>query len=348
MAVAQVATGASLVKVAIAEKLYRQAAKETYFTKFIGKNGGSIVRVKEELSKDTGETVKIGFIRNLTGDAIPEGTPAAGREEALYDYDMTITLSQYRKPVAVQRGMTEQRSAYDVPKEAEEALKRWASEYLDQLFFTAALDSPTKVLYRDGVAGAFSGTTTAATAKTAMAASNSAISLNFISAIRTWAETGGDGLMDPIKPVMVEGSPYYVLLTSPNVKYSLETLSEFQTAQREAADRGKENPLFKNSVAIWQGVVVHAHRNVTEYTNGGSGGSIRYAPSVLLGEDALLQARGRNGGIIKDESVTMATDYGEICGYCWKLITKVTKRKFNNKDYGSVGVYIACPSITGV
>lgn len=342
MAHTTVPTGAALVKNVVSEKLIREAIKASYFSRFTTTDGNSIVHLKKDLTKGMGEKITFGIRMKLTGAGVGEGQVLEGNEESLTTYDSSVTLESRWNAVRDRGEMDRHRAAWDIDEESRAALKDWAVEYIDSYCFSKLLASPTKILYRDGSAGAFSGTGTAATVKAAMSASNSVINLNFISAIKTWAKTGGNRSINPILPVKVDGRDYYVLLVSPNVMYGLKTDSTFQTAMKDAQDRGKDNPLFQDATAVWDNVVIHEHENIVEYADGG-GSTVRYAPCLFLGKQSLVYALGENIDIRAAKF-----DYERQHGYAWGIIHGAAKPVFNSKDYGSVGVYIACSNISGV
>lgn len=341
MAITTVATGDSLIQNVVSEKLLREAIKESYFSKFTDETGNTLVHRKRDLTKGKGDKITVGIRMKAKGAGVGEGERLKGKEESLVTYSCTVTLAQRRHAVSGGTTMDEQRAAWDIPMEAEAALKDWASEYIDQLHFTALLKDPTKILYLDGSAGAFSGTSSASTAKTAMHATNSDITPAFISACKNWAKTGGNRAVNPLRPIKVEGGEYYVMLVSPNVGYDLRQNNEFYTALKDAEIRGKDNPLFQGATAIWDGVVIHTHENLADYDNGG-GASVHYNVGAFMGAQALIYANGEPGKFVKESD-----DYDNEYYIAWGHIGAVIKPTFNTKDYGSFGVYLACSNVTG-
>lgn len=342
MALTNVPTGNALIQNVVAsEMLYREAIKESYFSKFIDDSGKSIVHRKRDLTKGKGEKITFGIRMKASGAGVGEGERLKGKEEALTTYSSSVTLAQRRHAVSAGTEMDKQRAAWDLSKEAEAALKDWASEYVDQLHFTALLASPTYYLYPDGTAGAFTRGTVAATVKAAMSATNSLLTPNFITQCKTWAKTGGDRKINPIRPVRVEGGEYYVMLVSPDVGYDIRVNATFAAALKDAENRGKDNPLFQGSVAIWDGVVIHTHENIVNFDNGG-GASVHGCFGAFVGAQALCYAVGQPGKFVKEDD-----DYGNEEYVAWGHIGAVAKPNFNSKDYGSVGICLAATSVSG-
>jgi N4-gp56 family major capsid protein len=336
------ATDNALTKKAFDEKLYRDSKKESYFSRFTGKSTESIVQEKTDLEGKRGDEVTFGIRMRLAGAGVEDGTILEGNEERLVTYETTLALKQYRHAVRDDGAMTRQRAMFSIDDESKMALKDWGSEKQDDLCFDAIQTTPTKVFYRDAVAGAVSAGS-AATAIANLSATNSKLTPNFISAIRTWAESGGNRQYVPIRPVKVDGETFYVLLTHNDVLYDLVVDSTYQAAQREARDRGKDNPLFKGAVGVWDGVVVHKHENINVASTGGAGANVPYATCAFMGAQALMWAWGKRPKVVEKDF-----DYENEHGYAWEIIARTKKPQFNSLDYGSLGVYVARTAISSL
>lgn len=339
-------TSDAITKKAFEEKLFRDAVKESYFSKFSGTGTDTIVTEKTQLLKDKGDEITIGLRMRLAGAGVDEGTLLEGNEEALSTYSMKILLKQYRHAVRDAGEMTRKRAMFDISSESEEALKDWTSERIDKLHFDAlgvgvgATDAPSKIFYKTS-AGVLT-TGVAATATAALTVADSKLTLPMLSFLKTWARTGGNRSYTPIRPVKIKGKEYFVLLTHDDAVYDLRSTTEFQQAMREAEIRGSENPLFTGAVAIWDGVIVHAHENCALGTNGGATTNVPFAKSALLGAQALCLAWGKRSEIVQEDF-----DYKNEMGYGTSLIAGVKRSQFNGLTYGSLGVYLARTNVSG-
>lgn len=335
MATTSFSTSNALTKKAWELKLFREAQKESYFSKFMGESSDSLVYVKTQLEKDYGDKITFGIRMRLTGAGVTSGTTLEGNEEALTTYDHSITLEQYRHGVRDNGAMTRQRAMFSISKESEDALKDWGAEKIDTLCFSALEATPTQVAYKTN-STTFLYTTTAATASGALVAADSKLTLNFISFLKTLAKTGHNRAFNPIRPVKVGGRAYYILLVHPDVMFDLRIDSGFQQAFREAEVRGPENPLFKGATAIWDGVVIHEHETVSIATNAGAGSNVPWSKCTLMGAQALCWAWGQRPEVVQE-----TFDYGDQVGHAWGMISATNKPKFNSIDYGSLGVYVS-------
>lgn len=337
------ATNNALTKKLWEERLFRDVEIESYFvSRFMSEDGNNVVQVQTDLTKSQGDQVTFGIVDNLSGDGVTEGQVLEGNEEGLTSYDYSILLAQYRHGTRVRGKMDVQRAMFSIPDVSRAKLKIWGAAKIDKLLISALTTSPTKILYKDGVAGAPSGTSSSATAKAALTAANSKITPNFISAIRAWAKTGGDGQTYRIRPISTEGGEFYILLVATAVMYDLRIDSTFQQAMKDAQDRGKNNPLFRNATAIWDNVVIHETERISLFTDGG-GASVTGAFGALMGAQALVWAWGERPNTVQEQF-----DYKNETGWAWEMIGKAGKPVFNSKDYGSVGVCFAATGITSI
>jgi N4-gp56 family major capsid protein len=325
------------------EVLFRDIQIESFFvSKFMSEDATNLVWVKTNLLKSQGDQITFGIVPNLTGDGVTSGQLLEGNEEALGSFDYSVTLEQYRHGTRSRGKLDVQRAMFSIPEVSRAKLKIWGAAKIDKLLVAALLASPTKILYRDGVAGAPSGTSSAATAKAALTAANSKLTPNFISAIKTWAETGGGGQTWRIDPVMVDGVANYILLVPNACLYDLRIDSTFQTAQKDAMERGKTNPLFRNAVAVWDNVIIYQTERMPLFSDGG-GAAVVGGFGALMGAQALVWAWGEKPNTIQD-----TFDYENETGWAWEMMAKPGKPVFDGKDYGSVAVCLAATDVTGI
>ena len=346
MAKTSFSTSDALTKKAWEEKLFRDSVKESYFSKFVSSGADNIVTEKTQLSKDKGDEVTVGLRMRLAGSGVTEGQILEGNEEKLSTYSMKITLKQYRHAVRDDSAMSRKRAMFDISSESESALKDWMSEKIDQLHFdelgigSGSTANPSKIFYK--TSSGVLATGTAATAKSALTTADSKLTLTMLSFLKTWAQTGGNRSYVPLRPVKIKGKDYFVLLTHNDALYDLRADTNFQQAMREAEVRGSENPLFTGSVAIWDGVIVHAHENAMIAADAGAGSNVPWAKSVFMGAQALCLAYGK-----RPEVVQKTFDYDDQEGYATGVIMGVKKSIFNSLDYGSLGVYLSRTNVSG-
>jgi N4-gp56 family major capsid protein len=267
----------------------------------------------------------------LTGNGVGEGVTLEGNEEKLTTYSFNLTLQELAHAVRDEGPMTRQRVAFSIDEESEQAIKDWGTEKIDDLCFTALRTSPTTIFYLSA-ATTVAKTGTAATAKAGLAAK---ITPQLISHVKAWAKTGGNRSQTPLRPIKINGKKYYMIVTHPDSLYDLKRNTEFTQALREAEKRGKDHPLFEEAVAIWDGVIIFEHEDISIATDGGAGGATAWCHAHFLGAQALAWAWGKRPEVIPEEF-----DYRREHGYGFNFTYAVGKPSFNSLDYGAVSLYL--------
>lgn len=328
----------ALVRKAWDEKLFRDTEKSTYWKRLMGNSAESLVYVRSQLEKESGDKITFGLRMRAAGDGVTNGGILEGNEEALAAYDASVTLNQYRHAIRIKKGIDQQRIPWDMMDEAKAAISTWAAEKIDALCFSAMFTAASKVFYREASAGAFTGTTAFSTAVSALSSSsNQKITPAFISQLKTWAKTGGNRSYTPLRPIRDEGRDVFVILIHEDAGYDLKVDSTFSQAQREAQERGKTNPLFTGALGVWDNCVIHCHESVTV-----GGTTHPYSYGAIMGAQALCYAWGK-----KPRTVIRDFDYDNELGVAADFTLGVTKPTFNSKDFGSLGFVVYRSNVSG-
>jgi N4-gp56 family major capsid protein len=149
--------------------------------------------------------------------------------------------------------------------------------------------------------------------------------------------------VDPmIQPFRHEGEDKFVLLLHTFQAYDIRrstSSGDWLDIHKNAHVRGGKNPLFKNALGEYAGVILHKHRNVIRFSDYGSGSNLNAARALFLGAQAGMIAWG---GAVKgtsaynwneetdDRGNRLVITAGSIYG-CKK--TRYTKGS-TNIDYG--------------
>jgi len=333
MALTGITTNNNVKKQAWEEKLFREVLISSYFSKFMSSSPESIIQVKTALESKKGDSIRFTLIPRLTGSGVTTGETLEGKEENLNTYTFDVTLERHRHAVRHDY-ISDKRAFFSISDEGAFALRNWGSEKIDKLVFDMLTGvDHTRVFYTtDGSTPAT--TATASTAKTSLTTS-SVIFPKLIQYAKTWASTGGNRAQSPIRPVMVNGKSHYVLLVHPDVGYDLKSDATYAQAQREAKNRGDENNIFTGALGIWDNVVVHEHERVPIGTDGGAG-TVPWAECLLLGAQAGVWGWGQRPNMVSKDF-----DYEEETGQAWRMTDGQARSKFNSKDFGVCGFYVA-------
>jgi len=322
------------------ERFFREVNPISYLNKFMSEKGDNVVKVHTELTKDAGDEVRVPFVGRLVGPGVRGDNTLSGQEEELDIQGSTVVLDQVRNGVKSAGKLTEQRTVVDMPSTSREKLKQWMAEQMDRDAFTAWTANPTQLVYLDG-SGNNTYTTSLATAVAGVtSATNSKIKLAVFPYLRTLCDTGRGRDFRPIDPVVVDGKRYRILLVHPDALHDLKQDSSWQQANRDAQERGKDNPIFTGAEAVYDGIIVHTHEFMPKALNGG-GGSIPYVQGVVFGAQSLLFAWGKRPTPGMEE-----TDHGNKTAWSISAIYGVKKPVISSRDFGSLGVVFARTNVS--
>jgi N4-gp56 family major capsid protein len=260
----------------------------------VSSDPNAIVVVKNNFKGTKGTVVKMTMIGALTNTAKVEGETMAGNEEALVGYEMELTLKQFRHAVSGGGQLADRRSVYNAADEARKALGPWGANLIDD-YAVAALSglasadgniaavAPSRKWVGGqtsaGVMAVYGGTTynfaTDAHLLDSATVTDQLFGTNVISTVKRMAQ-----LTEPVvKPVMVGGKPFYVMLISPLQAKALKADTAWIAAQQNAGPRDNTNPLFSGALGIWDGVVIHEWEKIEQRY--GSGDLVATATTTI-------------------------------------------------------------------
>jgi hypothetical protein len=126
-----------------------------------------------------------------------------------------------------------------------------------------------------------------------------------------------------IRPIKVSGAEeWYVVFAGTNTFRDFSNDSAVQQANREAWQRGEDNPLFTGGDLIYDGCIVREVPDIADISGVGAS-NIDVGPVYLCGAQAL-------GVLWKERSkmITDDTDYGERKGAGFREVRDVKKLLF--------------------
>lgn len=306
-------------------ELYREAEKEIYFKRFMGKGPNNIIEEKNELSGVEGDDVTFGLIMKMSGSGVTGDGTLEGNEEGLVTYDMNVTIDQVRNAARSQGRLHDRSHLYDFRSNARNLLSIWLAEYIDEDIFDTLTASPTRVLGED-TAGTYR---FGGTFKTSLATGD-VVTTKGIDILWKLAKEPYNAAELKMRPINVEGDNHYVLILSEEALYDLKQDSTWAQGHREARERGKDNPIFKGADFLWSSVVVHSHENITTFDDGG-GGTVHGSDNLFLGAQAGAYAKA-------DEPIWAEKDfdYGNKHGVAAGIIYGFKKTLFNSEDFAVI------------
>lgn len=313
------------------KQLFADTRDNVYATRFMGSTEQSMIQELEDLRAQAGTNVSFGLGMKLSGSGVTGDNELEGNEEVLTDYDEDLAIDQLRHAVRLKGRMDEKKSAYNLRTRAKNALSDWWAERLDQEIIDKLCGKTTS---------AFANTPTAAAATRSIWAGGAANTAAVTAAMKMdtkvldAAKEMATMATPKVKPIRIGGKQYFVALLHPYSVTALKQDPVYNQSVREAAERGKDNPIFTGAISEYNGIVIHEHEYVYR-TNDGSG-SAYVARNILCGQQAGVFAWGEAVSWVEK-----SFDYGNSWGISCGAIFGTIKPIFNAVDYGVVTMFSA-------
>ena len=345
-------------------KLWMQFRDESFWMSngFVGNNGNTPIHRVEELTKTSrGTEVVMQLVNDLEGDGVAGDNDLDGEEEGMVNDAQVIQIDTLAHAVKSKGQMSEQATVIRFREQAKDKLGFWLPDKIDELMFltisgrayTLRTDLATRgvsqlqsLAFAADVRAAsanrikHAGT---ATSEATLTASDK-LSWSACVATKTFAKRQG------IRPIRQGGKEYYAMVISPEQRRDLVLDPEYKAALQGGAERGSSNPLFNNSLATVDGLILYDHRKVIN-TQGlaasskwGSGGTVEGAQATLIGAGAMGFTTIGNGEWLENNN----NDYGRKPGVGYQQFLGLLKPQFKPKgsssareDYGTIALKTA-------
>ena len=361
MADTQAATG--LVPQHWSDQYFEEFIRTYRWFRFMGRSMDAMIHVNRDLTRKPGDKITLATIRELTQDGRTGDEVLEGYEEAMDSRSMTVTVDVKRHAVSVTKWQG-QKSAINLAEAAKPRLRKWQEKQLNNGFTQAALsvngvnystataaqrntwlaDNTDRVLFGALIANHVSGIM--ATALATLDATDDRLSPAMISLAKRVAQSA-DPAIRPIQVKAEDGQQeWFVLFVHPLAMRDLSNNSTMVQANRDALQRGKDNPLFTGGDLIWDGVIVKEMRDMPTLGLVGAGAAVNVVPGFFMGAQALGIAWAQTPKIVVKEF-----DYEFRHGVAIEEIRGIEKLRFgtgtNDTDTlvqaGMVNVYMAAP-----
>lgn len=279
MAVGRKADYAAQIPSIWASELYSQAEDLTFWHAYEGPEGSGmpIIR-KDDLTKQPGDTIKVDIALALQGAGqTGDTTSVEGNEEELRFRQTSFTVDELAHGVRWTE-LAQILSMHDKRKVALNQLRKWLAGKLDNAIFNELTGVGTTIPDANKwAAGSASSRATVADGD-----ATGRLTLNSITEAKAYAQVVLK--MEPLR--LIDGEEVFVLVAHP---YAIMQLKRDDTkwaqAQRDARERGVDNPVFTGAAGMWDGVIIRSSNRVPRSTNG----TIQVADNILLGANALMR-----------------------------------------------------------
>jgi N4-gp56 family major capsid protein len=318
MAVTRKSNVAAQIPQIWAADLYAEAEDLTFWQRFEGPEGSSMPVIrKDELEKEPGDTIKFDIVLALTGAGVTGDTTALeGNEEQMKFRQQSMTVDALAHAVRWTK-LARILMTHNMRTAALNQLSKWLAGKLDTAIFTefTGASVPTQNKF-------FAGTATSI-GTVDNTAGGGQVSLDTISDLKAFAQSELR-----LEPLRIEGGDeFFGIVLHPYAALALKKSADFKQAQREARERGIDNPLFRGALAMWDGVIFYTSNRVPRANDGAAGISV--ARNIFFGAQALVR-----GYAYYPDWVEQEFDYGREIGVATYV---VNGQKLNVFDLSAAG-----------
>lgn len=301
MATFRAADGSSQTPTLWAADLYAQAESQVWWTMWTGPEGSSMpIITKDDLTKEPGDTIKMDIVLALTGAGTTgDVMTLEGNEEKMIFRQMPVPVTKAGHAVRW-TWLSEVLITHNMRESGRNQLAKWLAGKIDNVIFNELSGNGSSTIPTTGKW--FAGT---ATSRNTVADGNTTgrMTLATITELKAYAQT--EIKMEPIR--LEGGEEVFGLVMHP---YTVMQLKEFDTswaqAQRDARERGANNPVFTGAAGMWDGVILYSSQRVPRSLNTGP---IQVSDNVFFGAQAASHAWAAYPRWVEEEF-----SYGEEAG----------------------------------
>ena len=345
------------------ERYFTQYLNNNFFKPFMGTGSSKMIQVKEDLTKKPGDSVTFQLVNRLTGAATSQTGTLEGNEEAAKLRSFRLTINEYAKATRFKH-FEAQKTAIDLRQASKDVLMDWNME-LDRDKIIAALGSINGVAYGSATepqkdawlvdnvdrvlfGAARSNATTAAGDHSAglllVDTTNDKLTPSALSLMKRMAKEANPKIR-PIKAKDdIASSDYYVVMAPTQMIRDLAENTAFSQANRDARQRGTDNPVFTGANYIYDNLAIYEIEDIPSLGAVGASSAV-VRPCYLLGAQALAMAWAMRPETVVDETF----DYRREVGIAVKQWYEIDKMRFGSgtndtddlKDHGVVTGYFA-------
>jgi N4-gp56 family major capsid protein len=333
-------------------------ARTSYFSrKFMGEGETSSMPIQRltHLENDAGEQITYDLSMQLKMQPIEGDSVLEGKEEDLKFYTDAVYIDQMRGGVNTGGRMTRKRTLHDLRAVSRKRQKEWWARVFDELFFmylSGARGINAEFVFPVTYTGFANNPFTAPDSDHLIVAAGKAkatltaddkMTLSEIDKAVAYATMMGGGTQEipKIQPIMINGEKHYVCVMNPWQVYDVRTSTSsghWLDIQKAAAGaEGRNSPIFKGGLGMYNNVVLHEHENVIRFSDYGSG-SVEAARALFLGVQACVVAFGSPGSGLRFDWNEETRDNGNQVVITTSTICGIKKTTFNGKDFGIMAI----------
>jgi len=338
--------------------------RKSYFSKkFMGRGeeAQTPIQMLPHLENDAGEQITYDLVMQLKMVPVEGDNTLRGKEEDLKFFTDSVYIDQLRGGVNTGGRMTRKRTIHDLRKIARVRQSEWWARIFDELFFmylSGARGVNSDYIYPTSFTGfANNGFVApdaqhilyggAATSKATLAATDK-MNLTLVERAQTKAEMlgGGTAGIPAIEACEIDGEPHYVICMSPFQAFDMRTntsTGQWLDVQKAAAGaEGRNNPMFKGNMGMYNRTILHSHKGVIRFSDYGAGLNVAAARALFLGRQAGVCAFGSPGTGLRFGWTEETEDRGNQAVITTDTIVGIKKTAFTiegtSRDFGVVAL----------
>lgn len=272
------------------------------------------IQILTDLESDAGEQISYDLLAELRMAPVEGEDILEGKEEQQRFYTDSIYIDQARCGVNTGGRMTRKRTLNNLREKAKRQQSSWWARLQDELSFiylSGARGINPNFLLPLGYTGRANNALVTpdlnhtvygndATAFNNIDAADK-FDLRLVDRAKTRADNQGGGATNipVLQPCKFDGVETFVCVMhtfqEDDLRSNTQTGQWLDIQKAAAASEGRNNPLFKGSLGMYRGVILHSHRNAIRFNNAGAGGNVEAARALFMGSQAAVCAYGSPG-----------------------------------------------------
>lgn len=356
---------------------YDTSQKSYFNTRFMARGAEAEVPIQilTDLESDAGEAISYDLLAELKMAPVEGEDTLEGKEEQQKFYTDQVYIDQARCGVNTGGRMTRKRTLHDLRAKAKRQQSSWWARLQDELlmiYLAGARGINPNFLLPMGYTGRASNPLTSPDAAhtlygaeltTGGVEQNGATAFNNIDAAdkfslklidraKTRADSQGGGATDipVLQPCKIDGNETFVCVMhtfqEDDLRAGTQTGQWLDIQKAAAGAEGRNSPLFKGSLGMYRGVILHSHRNVIRFNNAGPAANVEAARALFLGSQAAVCAFGSPGTNLRFDWHEETRDNGDKVVITTSSIFGTKKVRFETpagfQDFGLFSLDTAC------
>lgn len=343
--------------------LFSDSARNAWWTSRMARKGRDAevpVQLLTELEKDAGDTISYDLFAQKRNRATFGDDRIKGKEEAMQRFSDSVSIDQVRDSTSAGGRMSRKRTLHDLRLAArrltadwwsrwkDEALNCYAAgargvnaDYIEDTDWNGWANNPFQA--PDADHQIYGGT---ATAKGNVTTADG-VSLALVDRLVAKAKTFGGGTTrkPKIRPIRIDGENHFIFVMSPQdehaIRASTSTGQWLDIQKAAAAAQGKNNPIFKGGLGMYNNVVLQVNEGLVRFDDYGAGNNLPASRCLFMGMQALVMAYGSPGDNLRMDWHEETDDRGNEIVITTNCIFGVKKNRLMGQDYGmfSADVY---------